>query len=53
MFAAFGHEVVSLKRTGFAGLKLAGVSRGRYRELTGDEVAMLNHIAGKPGKENG
>ena len=53
MFAAIGHEVVSLKRTGFAGLKLAGVSRGRYRELTGDEVAMLNHIAGKPGKENG
>lgn len=53
MFKAVGHEVMNLKRIGFAGLTLDGVSRGTYRELTDDEVAMLKHIAGKPGEIHG
>ncbi|MCR5176361.1 MAG: rRNA pseudouridine synthase [Anaerovibrio sp.] len=52
MFSAVGHDVLALKRTAFAGLTLVGVSRGKYRELTGDEVAGLRHIAGGPGKNN-
>ena len=51
MFAAVGHEVMALKRIGFAGLTLTGVPRGNYRELTVDEVARLKEIAGKPGKQ--
>jgi len=51
MFAAVGHEVMALKRIGFAGLTLTGVPRGNYRELTADEVARLKEIAGKSGKQ--
>lgn len=46
MFAAIGCEVKSLKRTVFAGLDLKGVKRGRYRELTEEEVAGLYGLAG-------
>ncbi len=46
MFAAIGCEVKSLKRTVFAGLDLKGVKRGRYRELTEEEVAELYELAG-------
>lgn len=53
MFSAVGHDVIALKRIAFGGLTLEGVSRGKYRELTADEVAKLKHIAGKQGAING
>ena len=53
MLSAVGNEVIALKRIAFAGLTLDGVSRGQYRELTAEEIAMLGHIAGKSGKDNG
>jgi 23S rRNA pseudouridine2605 synthase len=53
MFSAVGHEVTALKRIAFGGLTLEGVSRGKYRELTTDELSMLKHIAGKQGATNG
>ena len=46
MFAAIGCDVKSLRRTAFAGLGLEGVGRGRYRELTAEEVAGLYELAG-------
>ncbi len=47
MFAAVGYEVCALKRTRFAFLTLAGVKRGEWRELTGDEVRRLLEFAGQ------
>ncbi len=47
MFAAVGYEVVALKRTGFAFLTLEGVSRGKWRRLTDDEVKMLYELTGQ------
>jgi 23S rRNA pseudouridine2605 synthase len=52
MFSALGNEVISLKRIAFAGLTLEGVSRGKYRELTAEEIGKLKHIAGRPGTNN-
>jgi len=46
MFAAIGCDVRSLKRTVFAGLDLKGVKRGKYRELTAEEVEGLYELAG-------
>ncbi len=46
MFAAIGCDVKSLRRIAFAGLSLEGVGRGQHRELTGEEVAGLYHLAG-------
>ena len=46
MFAAINAKVRSLRRTEFAGLNLSGVKRGRYRELTTQEVAYLRALAG-------
>ena len=46
MFAAIGSDVKSLKRVNFAGLTLAGVGRGRHRELTEKELALLFRLAG-------
>ena len=44
MFSAVGHEVVSLKRVGFAGVKLADLPRGQWRRLTDREVARLKEL---------
>lgn len=41
MFRAIGHEVVSLKRISFGGLKLGKLKRGEWRFLTSKEVEML------------
>lgn len=41
MLAAVGLEVFWLKRTSFAGLKLAGLKPGEYRRLTAAELAEL------------
>ena len=44
MFSAVGHEVVSLKRVGFAGIKLGDLPRGQWRRLTEREVARLKEL---------
>ena len=41
MFRAAGHEVVRLKRIGFAGLKLGKLKRGEWRFLTPKEIEVL------------
>ena len=41
MFSAIGHEVVSLKRVGFATIKLHDLPRGQWRRLTDVEVKKL------------
>jgi 23S rRNA pseudouridine2605 synthase len=41
MCAAVGHPVVRLHRTAYAGLTLAGLSAGEWRELTADELRQL------------
>jgi pseudouridine synthase len=41
MFRSIGHEVVRLKRIGFAGLKLGKLKRGEWRFLTPKETEML------------
>lgn len=46
MLAAVGCHVTRLERIAFAGLTLAGVARGTYRELTSEELAGLWRIAG-------
>ncbi len=44
MFAAVGHEVVSLKRVGFATIKLHDLPRGQWRRLTDVEVKKLKEL---------
>ena len=44
MFSAVGHEVVSLKRVGFAGIKLGDLPRGQWRRLTDREIARLKEL---------
>ena len=44
MFAAVGHEVVSLKRVGFATIKLHDLPRGQWRKLTDVEVKKLKEF---------
>jgi len=46
MFAAVGCDVKALKRKTFAGLTLAGLPRGKHRELTQKELAHLRQLAG-------
>ncbi len=41
MFEAIGHPVLRLKRVAFAGLKLEGLKRGKYRHLTAEELEIL------------
>lgn len=41
MFEALGCDVIALKRIKFANLDLSGVAKGKYRELTKDEVKSL------------
>ena len=44
MFSAVGHEVVSLKRVGFATIKLHNLPRGQWRRLTDVEVKKLKEL---------
>ncbi len=44
MFSAVGHEVVSLKRVGFATIKLHDLPRGQWRRLTDVEVKKLKEL---------
>src|SRR5215218_8419657 len=45
MLAAVGHPVTRLHRSGYAGLDVSGLEEGRWRELSGDEVARLKSLA--------
>ena len=44
MFSAVGHEVVALKRIGFAGILLHDLPRGQWRRLTDVEVRKLKGL---------
>ncbi len=44
MFTAIGHDVVSLKRVGFATIKLHDLPRGQWRRLTDVEVKKLKEL---------
>jgi 23S rRNA pseudouridine2605 synthase len=46
MLAAVGHPVVRLHRSAYAGLTLAGLAPGEWRELTPEEVAALRTPGG-------
>jgi len=50
MCEAVGHPVRSLHRSRYAGLDLNGLSQGKWRELTRDEVDTLRRVAWQPGK---
>ncbi|WP_252902602.1 pseudouridine synthase [Paucilactobacillus hokkaidonensis] len=42
MFGALGQRVIQLDRLAFAGLTVNGLAAGEYRELTDEEIKMLN-----------
>lgn len=44
MFEAVGHQVVQLKRVGFASVQLGDLPRGQWRRLTDDEVKRLKEL---------
>ena len=44
MFSAIGHEVVALKRVGFATIKLHDLPRSQWRRLTDVEVRKLKEL---------
>lgn len=44
MFTAVGHDVVALKRVGFATIKLHDLPRGQWRHLTDLEVRRLKEL---------
>lgn len=46
MFEALGYDVKALKRTGFAGLSLKDIPRGKYRALTAMEIQALYEKTG-------
>ena len=46
MFAAVGHEVISLHRCAFGPLELGDLPEGAWRELTAEELAALRQAAG-------
>lgn len=46
MFAAVGHPVLSIERTGFGPLKLANLKPGLWRKLESEEIAELKNVAG-------
>ncbi len=48
MLETVGHPVRRLHRSGYAGLGLAGLALGDWRELTKDEVAALRRLTGPP-----
>jgi pseudouridine synthase len=45
MFAAVGHPVLTIVRTGFGPLKLAGLKTGFWRKLKSEEIAQLKKAA--------
>ena len=45
MFASVDYQVVSLRRTAFAGLKLSGLASGKSRKLTLEEIKRIHRIA--------
>ena len=45
MFQAVGHQVLQLRRVQFGPLHLGGLERGRWRDLTADELAKLKELA--------
>ncbi len=47
--AAVGHPVKYLERVDFAGITVKGLARGKWRYLSGDEVARLKKMVGLPG----
>ncbi len=49
MCEALGHPVVRLRRTEYAGLELAGLEVGAWRELTRGEVERLRRLVGLQG----
>ena len=63
MFAAVGHPVLRLHRDAFGPLTLAGCKEGQWRELTADEIRIIEDIVQKgvalratrpdPGKRHG
>lgn len=46
MFAAFGHNVVSIRRVAFGSLKLANLKAGQWRALKEQEIAELKEEIG-------
>lgn len=44
MFEAVGHQVVALKRVGFAGIYLNDLPRGTWRQLTPQEIRKLKEL---------
>lgn len=44
MFAAVGHQVLSIKRIAFGPLKLGTIKSGSYRKLKSSELAQLNRL---------
>ena len=48
MLAAVGHPVISLRRSRYAGLSVAGLSPGESRRLTAAEVERLRSSHGRP-----
>jgi 23S rRNA pseudouridine2605 synthase len=49
MLAAVGHPVRRLRRTRYAGLDVAGLAPGEWRELTGAEVESLRRATARAG----
>ena len=45
MFASVDYQVVNLRRTAFAGLKLSGLASGKSRKLTQEEIKRIHRIA--------
>lgn len=48
MFEHFKYSVYNLKRIAYGGLTLAGVKRGAYRKLTGEELRQLKALCKLP-----
>lgn len=46
MFRALGYRVVGLERTSFAGLRVDGMRRGEWRNLSEEEISLLNKKTG-------
>lgn len=44
MFEAVGHQVVQLKRVGFASVQLGDLPRGQWRQLTPQEIRKLKEL---------
>jgi len=53
MLAAVGYPVRSLERVGMGPVRLKGLARGAWRELTRDEIKALKRAAGGKGDRSG